>query len=122
MNHLFVIAIAGAIGAVSRYGLVNLVGGKTFPWGTLVVNVLGSCLMGMFYVLIVERNVLPASMRPFFMTGFLGAFTTFSAFSLETWELFDRGEPIQAMVYIAGSVLLCIVALVVGVLLTRLSL
>lgn len=122
MNHLIVIAIAGAVGAMSRYGLVNLIGGKTFPWGTLTVNVLGSCLMGMFYVLIIEKNVLPASMRPLFMTGFLGAFTTFSAFSLESWELFDRGEPIQAMFYIGASVLFCIVALIVGVSLTRLSL
>lgn len=121
MNHLIVIAIAGAIGAVSRYGIVNLVGGRAFPWGTLTVNILGSCLMGMFYVVIIEKNVLPESMRPLFMTGFLGAFTTFSAFSLETWELLDRGEPVQALLYIACSVLFCIAALALGVFITRLS-
>ena len=122
MNHLVVIALAGAVGAMARYGLVNLVGGKSFPWGTLAVNIIGSCLMGICYVVIVERNLLPPLMKPLFMTGFLGAFTTFSAFSLESWELLDRGEPLHALAYIASSVLLCIAALVVGVFITRSSL
>lgn len=122
MNQLILIAISGAAGAVLRFLLVNAVGGRNFPWGTLSVNVIGSCLMGIAYIYIIERNVLPPEMKSLFMTGFLGAFTTFSAFSLESWELFDRGEPVLAIGYIAASLILCIAALFAGVFLARLSL
>ena len=121
MNQWILIAIAGAFGALCRFGLVNLVGGRYFPWGTLTVNVIGSCLMGIAYIYIVERNLLPPELKPLFMTGFLGAFTTFSAFSLESWELFDRGEPLLAFGYIAASVVLCIAALFLGVFAARLT-
>ncbi len=122
MKHILLIAVAGAFGALARYGLVNLIGGRLFPWGTLAVNILGSCLMGVLYVLIMEKSVLPPAMKPLLMTGFLGAFTTFSAFSLEAWELLDRGEPVQAMIYIGSSVLFCILALGFGVFVARLGL
>lgn len=122
MNQWMLIAIAGALGALCRFGLVNLVGGRHFPWGTLTVNVVGSCLMGIAYIYIVEKNILPPEYKPMFMTGFLGAFTTFSAFSLESWELFDRGEPLLALGYIAASVILCIAALFLGVVAARLTL
>ncbi len=122
MKHLLMIAMAGALGALCRYGLVNLMGGRTFPWGTFVVNVLGSLAMGVLYVLVLEKAVLSPDMKPLLMTGFLGAFTTFSAFSLESWMLMDRGEPILAFAYILGSVILSLMALCVGILLTRASL
>jgi CrcB protein len=122
MKHLLAIACAGALGALCRYGMVNLVGGRTFPWGTLAVNALGALIMGILFVVIVERAVVDASFKPILMTGFLGAFTTFSAFSLESWELLDRGEPFLALVYMIGSVLLSLLALTFGIYLARASL
>ena len=121
MKHIALIAIAGAAGAVARFALVNLIGGKSFPWGTLTVNIIGSFLMGAAYIIIVENSFISPDMKPLFMTGFLGAFTTFSAFSLEAWELLDRGEALQALTYVAGSVIFCLIAVMVGVFITRLT-
>lgn len=81
------VALGGALGAMGRYGanaLVYTLVGSRWPLGTLMVNVLGSLLMGVFYVLIVERHVLPGPWREFIMIGLLGAFTTFSTFSIDT--------------------------------------
>ncbi len=122
MKALLIVAVAGSLGALARYALVNLVGGKAFPWGTLAVNIIGSCLMGLAYVMIMERQVWPAEMKPLVMTGFLGAFTTFSAFSLEAWELLDRGEGLLALAYVLLSVVACILALTLGVFAGRASL
>lgn len=121
MKPLFWIAIFGALGALSRYALVNAMGGRTFPWGTLCVNVLGSALMGFLFVVILEKALLAPDFKPMLMTGFLGAFTTFSAFSLEVWELFDRGEPMLAFSYMVGSVVLSLLALTLGIYLARSS-
>jgi CrcB protein len=122
MNHLILIAVAGACGALARYALVSTIGARFFPWGTMTVNIIGSCLMGFAYVYIVERNFLPESLKPLIMTGFLGAFTTFSTFSLEAWQLIDKGELFNAAFYIIGTTVICIVALFAGVLLSRASL
>lgn len=122
MIQIAMVALGGAFGAVCRFMLVNAIGGRAFPWGTLTVNVIGSCLMGIAYIYIMERNILSPEMKPLLMSGFLGAFTTFSAFSLESWELLDRGEPILAVGYIVASVLLCILALIVGVSIARFTL
>jgi len=122
MKSLLFIAIAGALGALARYGVVNMVGGRYFPWGTLAVNVAGSLVMGIVYVLIVERMLWSPDLKPVLMTGFLGAFTTFSAFSLEAWEFLDRGEPVHALAYIASSVLVCLLAVAAGVFIGRLGL
>jgi len=119
MKHLVLVAVAGAIGALSRYAVVNWIGGRYFPWGTLWVNVLGSCLMGVAFVFIIERGLLPPDMKPLVMTGFLGAFTTFSAFSLEAWQLLDRGDPLHALAYVLGTMILCFFALFIGVLMAR---
>jgi len=102
-----------------RYGVVTLIGGRFFPWATLTVNVIGSLLMGIAFVLVVEKAHIDPIWRPLLMTGFLGAFTTFSAFSLETWQLAERGEWVAVASYIVASVLLSIMALVVGIVLTR---
>lgn len=113
------IAVAGAIGAVCRYSVVNFIGGRLFPWGTLTVNVLGSAIMGLAYVIILEKGLVSADMKPLIMTGFLGAFTTYSAFSLEAWQLIDRGDWFSALSYILGTTILCILALFMGVLMAR---
>ena len=119
MKYFFLVAVAGALGAMARYALVNLVGGRSCPWGTMTVNIIGSFLMGIAYIIIVEKSLISPDMRPLFMTGFLGAFTTYSAFSLEAWQLLDRGEWIPALSYILGTTILCIFALFIGVLMAR---
>lgn len=122
MKIIISIALAGALGAVLRYAVVSMVGVRFFPFGTLCVNVLGSCLMGIAYVVIVEKALTNPDLKPLLMTGALGAFTTFSAFSLETWDLFEKGEITLALLYILASVILSIGALWFGVSVTRFSL
>ena len=112
-------ALGGAIGAVGRYlsgvAALRFFGGE-FPMGTLVVNVLGSFLMGVAFVYLVGRGGESSKMVPFLMTGVLGGFTTFSAFSLDLWALFDKGRIIAGSVYFGSSVGLSVLALIVGVL------
>lgn len=119
LKHVLMVAFAGAIGAVCRYSVVNFIGGRYFPWGTMTVNILGSAIMGAAFVIIMEKGLVSADMKPLVMTGFLGAFTTYSAFSLEAWQLLDRGEWVSALSYILGTTLLCILALFIGVLMAR---
>jgi CrcB protein len=118
VKHILAIALGGSIGAVLRYlastGLHQLVG-RAFPYGTLLVNVLGSLLMGFLYVLLVERLALSVEWRAVLLIGMLGAFTTFSTFSMETFALFEDGENIKALVNIILSVSLCLVAVWLGV-------
>ena len=118
VKHILAIALGGSIGAVLRYlastGLHLLVG-RGFPYGTLLVNVLGSLLMGFLYVMLVERLALSVEWRAVLLIGMLGAFTTFSTFSMETFALFEDGENIKALVNIILSVSLCLVAVWLGV-------
>jgi len=110
------------LGALARYwvsGWLNS-GDAKLPWGTLSANLLGSFLMGVIFVLVLEKAKLPPEMRPLLMTGFLGAFTTFSTFSLETVTLIHEGHVIAAIFYVLLSVILCIAALALAVGLTRL--
>jgi CrcB protein len=95
---LLLVALGGALGSVARYLVSLALGGGAFPWGTLAVNVLGSAAIGAAAGLGVQG---PA--RLFLVTGLLGGFTTFSAFSLETGTLFAR-SPLLAGVYVLGSV------------------
>ncbi len=117
------VALGGALGAMGRYGanaLVYSLMGTRFPLATLLVNVFGSLLMGVFYVLIVERHMLPGPWREFIMIGLLGAFTTFSTFSIDTLSLWESGHVALAIVYVLASVALCIVATLAAIALTRL--
>lgn len=115
------VALGGAIGASLRYltgvGVVRLVGHQEFPLAIITVNVVGSFLMGVFVVFASQRGL--THYAPFVMTGLLGGFTTFSAFSLETITLFERGEVAQAAMYIGISVGVSIAALAFGMILTR---
>ncbi|MGE0371775.1 MAG: fluoride efflux transporter CrcB [Gammaproteobacteria bacterium] len=117
MNQVLVIALGGAAGSVFRYwtslGAHHLFG-RGFPYGTLAVNVLGSLAIGLLYVLLVERGSLGPEWRAALITGFLGGFTTFSAFSLETLLLFEQAEHLKAILNIGASVLLCLAAALVG--------
>jgi fluoride exporter len=106
------VAVGGALGSVLRYLAVSSVGA---PLGTLVVNVLGSLVMGALFVVLLGRTQL----SPLLMTGVLGGFTTFSAFSLDALRLYQAGQPGQAALYVAGSVLLSLAAVALGAALTR---
>jgi CrcB protein len=114
------VALGGAIGAAARYltnvGTLRLVG-PGFPWATLVVNVLGSLAMGVLVVLLAHKGGM--RLAPFLMTGILGGFTTFSAFSLDAVTIWERGQSGQAMAYVLASVVLSIGALLAGMALTR---
>ncbi|MEL7213105.1 MAG: fluoride efflux transporter CrcB [Pseudomonadota bacterium] len=114
------VALGGAIGAAARYGVGVAVfrwAGPGFPLGVLVVNVVGSFLMGLLVVYLGQKSL--SHLNPFLMTGVLGGFTTFSAFSLEAYTLFERGDVGQAALYVGLSVVLSIAALVLGVLAMR---
>lgn len=118
----FLIVFVGAgLGGAARHG-VNLLAlrlGTTFPFGTLAINVSGSLLMGLAAGYFAYRGQLPQEWRLFLTTGVLGGFTTFSAFSLETALLYERGEIGAAIAYVVGSVVLAIGGLVAGLAIVR---
>jgi fluoride exporter len=121
--HWLLVFIGGGLGAMTRHG-VNRAGlailGPGFPWWTLAVNVLGSFLIGLlagvFGAMEAGHNV-----RLFLTTGFLGGFTTFSAFSLDALTLWERGQPMQAGFYVAGSVIASLIAAFAGLMASRLG-
>ena len=113
------IALGGALGSVSRFALNGLISnqwGATFPWGTLVINVTGSFLIGFFFTLTEPggRVFASSNTRQFFMTGICGGYTTFSSFSLQTLTLARGGEWLRAGGNVLGSVTLCLVAVWLG--------
>lgn len=122
MTQVFAIAAGGAVGALLRYwastGIYNLVG-RAFPYGTLVVNVLGSLLMGLLYVLLLERMTASPELRAALLIGLLGSFTTFSTFSIETLNLIEQADYLKAGMNVLLSVVACIGAAWLGLLIGR---
>lgn len=122
MQMILAIAAGGAVGAVARHvvaGQITQWVGAGFPWGIMIVNILGSFAMGV----LVETMALAWSpsqeARAFLAVGILGAFTTFSTFSMDTALLYERGDFLAMALYIAGSVTLAILALFAGMALVR---
>jgi CrcB protein len=122
MFQALLVAVGGAIGSLLRYyvGLGSLrLMGPGFPWGTLVVNVVGCFVIGVFAEMIARRFNASVELRLLLITGFLGGFTTFSAFSLDAISLFERGEIFAGGIYIAASVGLSMMAVMAGLGLMR---
>ncbi len=122
MRNLIAIAVGGAAGSVLRYWLsawVYAFAGRGFPYGTLAVNVLGCLAMGVLFVVFLERLSDDMALRAGLLIGLLGGFTTFSTFSIETFNLIEEGEWLKAGLNMAGSVVLCVGATWIGVLLGR---
>ena len=123
MGTVIAIALGGAVGALARHGLTSFVTQHIeshFPWATLSVNILGSLGIGILYVLIIKQSTLAPEIRNIAMVGFLGAFTTFSTFSLEFVVLVQDGRMLAAMSYIGSSVVLCCLGAWGGMSLARL--
>ncbi|HAC87946.1 MAG TPA: fluoride efflux transporter CrcB [Gammaproteobacteria bacterium] len=119
------IAFGGALGALSRYWLtvsIERFNGTGFPLGTFMVNLLGSFLIGLLYILFAEKLSVADQWRPVIITGFLGAMTTFSTFSLDALLLFQQGHYNTALFYVLSSVMICIFAAYVGMQIARILL
>ena len=118
------VAIAGALGALARYGIGTALGPRAsdpraFPLGTFVVNLTGTFVLGVLAVLFAERVIASAWLRTSLTVGFLGAYTTFSAFSLETVRLIENGGAVVAATYVVASVVLGVLAAYSGMTLAR---
>lgn len=117
MNSLFAVAVGGAVGASGRY-LFNLqmmrLLGPNFPWGTFGVNIIGSFIMGVIAESLALRFNVSSEVRSFLMTGVLGGFTTFSAFSLDAGNMIERNDWGMAGLYVSASVIGSIAALFLG--------
>jgi CrcB protein len=122
MGMILSIAAGGALGATARYLLSSQVthaAGSGFPWGILIVNILGCFVMGVIAELAALTWNMSPEMRSFLATGVLGGFTTFSAFALDTALLTERGDLAGALIYVAGSVGGSVAALFFGLALVR---
>lgn len=121
MGHWLGIMIGGGLGSLCRYGLASAVYatfGRDFPWGTLAANILGCFLIGVLTIVIAERQ-LDEIWRTTLVVGFLGGFTTFSSFSLETIVLLQNNDPIKALLNILLSIGICLLSTWVGMLIAK---
>lgn len=117
MKLLLLASAGGAIGAATRYAISQAFAAKgwtEFPWATLFINVTGSALMGVVAGIFLFKTTLTPELRVFLATGILGGYTTFSAFSLETFQLAERGQILHAGLYVLASVVLSIAGLGLG--------
>lgn len=127
IKQLLILGLGCALGGMARFSVTYMLDsllGRTFPWGTLGVNLIGSFLIGMGFIYLVERPVftlaLAYQLRLLLLVGLLGSFTTFSTFSLDSITLIQNGHLGLALIYILASVLLCLLATYSGLTLARL--
>jgi len=118
MNAILAIALGGGLGSVARHYAIAAFG-SGFPYGTLFVNVLGSFIIGALMETMALKWQVPLEMRAFLVTGFLGGFTTFSAFSLDVLKLVDTDQYMSAALYVLASVTLSLAAIFLAVHLIR---
>ncbi|RTZ64400.1 MAG: fluoride efflux transporter CrcB [Aquificaceae bacterium] len=122
MLQIFAIMIGGAIGAALRFmvsnGVYNVLG-RDFPYGTLAVNIIGSFFMGLLTILLLERGDFDPLFKLAILVGFLGSFTTFSTFSLDTLSLINDGALIRAFINMVGSVVVCVSAVWLGMMVAK---
>jgi CrcB protein len=119
---LILIGVGGFAGAITRYVVDGFVTDRTagaFPWGTLVVNATGSFVLGLLFAMTTERAIFPAEIRGPVMIGFIGAYTTFSTYMLESWGLAESGSYGAALANLGGSVLIGLIAVAVGLAIGR---
>lgn len=129
MSVYLMVAIGGALGALSRFTLGNWInqlipssaaGATVFPWATFSINLIGSVAIGLFFVLMAERLTSLEAYRPLVIVGFLGAFTTFSTFSLEMVSLVSQQAWLSAISYLSLSCTCCILGAALGIFIGRL--
>jgi fluoride exporter len=114
---LILVGLGGFAGAVTRYVVDGAIAERStgaFPWGTLVVNLSGSFVLGLLFAITTERAILPAEIRGPVLIGFIGAYTTFSTYVLESWRLVESGAVGLALANLLGSLVLGMVAVVAG--------
>ena len=122
MGSIIAVAIGGALGSVARYGLSILAEqslGRDFPYGIFIANILGSVAIGICFVLLVEKSGVSELWRSLLMVGFLGGFTTFSTFSLNSLAMLETGRYLESAIYILGSIILSVGGCLLGMFLTR---
>lgn len=124
MRTALAIMIAGAFGALARYGLQAVIDPRSggLPWGTFVINVSGSFLLGLIFTIATERLSVEPWLRTALTVGFLGAYTTFSTLAFETVRLLDGGEWLAAFLNMAGSTAFGVVAVLAGIVVARVAL
>ncbi|HET8587310.1 MAG TPA: fluoride efflux transporter CrcB [Candidatus Limnocylindria bacterium] len=118
MVSVLLVGIGGFAGAIARYVVdarVSAWTGGALPWGTFIINVSGSFLIGVLFVLLTERATLAAELRGPLMIGFLGAYTTFSTLALESWRLIEDGSWLLASIDLVGSVIIGLIAVTIGI-------
>jgi len=122
MYQIIAISVGASAGALSRWGTVILMQrwfGAGYPWATLVVNAVGSFLLGFLVIWFLDRTHLSDLLRLLLTVGFLGSFTTFSTFSVETVRLMEQGSITMSLIHTIGSVVLCIFMAWLGMLLAK---
>lgn len=122
MVPILLIGAGGFAGAIARYLVdvrISTWTGGSLPWGTFVVNLSGSFVVGLLFALVIERAVLPADVRAPLMIGFIGAYTTFSTLALESWRMMEDGAWLYASANLVGSIVIGVLAVVAGVALGR---
>lgn len=123
VGNILLVALGGAVGAVSRYGLSHVIHmhpvGKLFPWGTLACNVVGCAVMGLLWTAADGHVATSPTWRPLVLVGLLGGFTTFSTFSVETMNQFAAGHHVAAALNVAGTLVACLAGVFGGATLGR---